>query len=67
MCKILKEDPNYSDIPVVLLTALSRPDDIIKGLNSNADGYITKPYDDEFLLKQVKFFCGPARWKGKKK
>ncbi len=33
-----------SNVPIVMLTALSRPDDIIEGFNSGADDYITKPF-----------------------
>lgn len=38
-----------SDIPVVMLTALNRPDDIVRGLELGADNYITKP----FTFKEV--------------
>ncbi|HAJ38627.1 MAG TPA: hypothetical protein DCL15_23415, partial [Chloroflexi bacterium] len=33
-----------SDIPIVMLTALNRPDDIVQGFNLGADDYITKPF-----------------------
>lgn len=38
-----------SDVPVVMLTALNRPDDIVHGFNLGADDYITKP----FTFKEV--------------
>jgi len=38
-----------SDIPIVMLTALSRPDDVVRGLEVGADNYITKP----FTFKEV--------------
>ena len=34
----------FSDIPIIMLTALSRPEDIVKGLECGADNYITKPF-----------------------
>lgn len=34
----------FSDVPVIMLTALSRPDDIVTGLEQGADNYITKPF-----------------------
>lgn len=34
----------FSDVPIIMLTALSRPDDIVKGLDCGADNYITKPF-----------------------
>lgn len=33
-----------SDVPIVMLTALNRPDDIVQGFNLGADDYITKPF-----------------------
>jgi len=33
-----------SDVPIVMLTALNRPDDIVRGFNLGADDYITKPF-----------------------
>ncbi|MEX1019325.1 MAG: response regulator transcription factor [Litorilinea sp.] len=38
-----------SDVPIVMLTALNRPDDVVRGLEMGADNYITKP----FTFKEV--------------
>ena len=40
--------------PVILLTQLSDPTDVIRGLECEADSFITKPYDDEHLLLKIK-------------
>jgi CheY-like chemotaxis protein len=53
MCQAIKGDPDLRDIPVILLTALSDPEDIIRGLNAKADNYLTKPYDDAALLARI--------------
>ncbi|CAM3728914.1 GGDEF/EAL domain-containing response regulator [Polynucleobacter arcticus] len=53
MCERLKADPAIHAIPVILLTALSDPVDVVRGLNAGAQAYITKPYDNERLLVQV--------------
>ncbi|MCL4539721.1 MAG: response regulator [Bacteroidetes bacterium] len=50
----IKQDEALSQIPVILLTALSDPEDIIRGLEARVDFYLTKPYDTEFLLSKVK-------------
>lgn len=42
------------DIPLVFVTAKSMRDDIIKGYNLGADDYITKPFDMDVLLLQIK-------------
>lgn len=50
----IKQDQTLSEIPVILLTALSDPEDIIRGLEAKVDFYLTKPYDQGFLLSKVK-------------
>lgn len=54
MCTEIKQDRQFKPIPVILLTALSNPVDVIRGLNAGAEAYLTKPYDKERLLRQVK-------------
>ncbi len=53
MCHAIKSDPALQDIPIILLTALSDPEDIIRGLNAKADNYLTKPYDEVTLLARI--------------
>lgn len=53
LCRRIKEDPKHQGIPVMLLTNLADPNDVIHGLDARADGYVTKPYQDQFLLEQV--------------
>ncbi|MGD9568989.1 MAG: response regulator transcription factor [Sedimentibacter sp.] len=52
--KGLKKDANYSDIPVIILTAKSLELDKVKGLESGADDFITKPFGVLELLARVK-------------
>ncbi|MDF9788200.1 EAL domain-containing protein [Polynucleobacter sphagniphilus] len=54
MCERIKSDPQFKNIPVILLTALSDPVDVIRGLNAGAEAYLTKPYDNERLLVEVR-------------
>jgi PAS domain S-box-containing protein len=49
----IKNDKRLCEIPVILLTALSDPEDVIRGLEAQVDFYLTKPYDDDFLLSKV--------------
>ncbi len=53
MCRQIKQDEALRDIPVVLLTSLSDPRDVIKGLQCGADNFLTKPYDDDHLLRRL--------------
>jgi sigma-B regulation protein RsbU (phosphoserine phosphatase) len=52
--KKLNSDETFSSIPVIMLTALSKVDDKIKGLDAGADDYITKPFDLSELTARVK-------------
>lgn len=53
LCQKIKSDENLKNIPVILVTALSDPDDIMKGLESGADNFVTKPYERKYLLKII--------------
>ncbi len=52
-CQAVKSDPALKSIPLMLLSTLSEPEDIIRGLHVGADNYVTKPYDTEFLLSRM--------------
>lgn len=41
-------------VPVLMLTAKSEPEDIVRGLESGADDYLTKPFNPDVLLARVK-------------
>jgi len=53
LCRRIKENPRTHDIPVILLTTLNDPLDIIQGLESGADNFITKPYEAGNLLARI--------------
>jgi two-component system cell cycle response regulator len=53
LCRRLKADNNLKEIPLILLTSLSDPKSIIKGLECGADNFLTKPYKEEFLISRV--------------
>jgi signal transduction histidine kinase len=53
LCRRLKASAETRDIPVILLTSLSDPQDVIKGLACGADNFITKPYDADYLLARI--------------
>ncbi len=54
LCHEMKADPALKNIPVILLTSLSAPQDIIRGLECGADNFVVKPYDEEFLLSRIR-------------
>lgn len=53
LCRAIKADPALAHIPVILLTTLSDPSDIVRGLDCGADNFIRKPYDEDHLLMRV--------------
>ena len=55
LCRAFKSDADLSDVPFLLVTTLSDPEDVLRGLEAGADSFILKPYDDPFLLNRVSF------------
>lgn len=54
LTKYLKKEIGYSHIPVILLTAKQNKEDKITGFEAGADVYITKPFDTESLIANIK-------------
>ncbi len=61
--EVLEEIRRRSDIPVIMLTALNRPDDIVQGLDRGADDYIPKPFIFKEVEARVRAALRRARWK----
>ncbi len=55
LCHEIKADPLLRNIPVVLVTSLSSPQDVIKGLGCGADSFIRKPYDEKYLISRIEY------------
>lgn len=52
-CRQIKSQVETSHIPVIMLTALSAVENMVVGLDNGADAYLTKPLDENLLLKQI--------------
>lgn len=62
LAKELKKVPHLARVPLVMLTARSRPGDMIEGINAGARSYVTKPFKAEDLVAKVKKALGlPAK------
>src|SRR4029077_7834844 len=54
VCRRLRAAPETAHLPIVLLTALDRPADRVRGLESGADDFLTKPGDEIALIARVR-------------
>ena len=55
LCRRIRAEARLSDLPVILLTALSDPEDVFKGLACGADNFITKPYEQNYLIGRIHY------------
>ena len=53
VCRILKNDKDTSDVSIIMLTALGQEEDIVKGLETGADDYVTKPFSFPVLEARI--------------
>jgi two-component system sensor histidine kinase/response regulator len=60
MCRAIKSRSELKHIPIVLLTTQSKPQDVLRGLESGADSYVTKPYDEKLLLSTIEGMLSSA-------
>ncbi len=54
VCRRIKNDPKTSDIPIIMVTALSEFGDIERGIDSGTDDFLSKPVNKLELLTRVK-------------
>jgi two-component system, OmpR family, response regulator len=54
----IRQHPGLKDVPVVMLTAKATRGAVLKGLAGGADGYITKPFEIDVLVKAVNVVLG---------
>ncbi|MBN1894812.1 response regulator, partial [bacterium] len=55
LCRQIRADANLKYVPVILLTQLVDPRDVIRGLLSGADNFVTKPYSEQFLISRIQY------------
>ena len=56
----LRQASNF--VPVLMLTALHRPEDVLKGFESGADDYLAKPFDLKILLARIRSLLRRRAW-----
>ena len=53
VCRIIKSDQETKATPIIMVTALGQEEDIVKGLETGADDYITKPFSIKVLIARM--------------
>ena len=53
LCKRIKTNPALDKTPVILVTSMQEPEDLLEGLKSGADSFVIKPYDRSHMLARV--------------
>src|SRR5438270_810405 len=54
VCRLIRADPRFVSLPVVMVTALDAKDERIKGLDAGADDFLSKPINQPELLARVR-------------
>jgi DNA-binding response OmpR family regulator len=54
VCQRVRENPDWNNIRIVMVTALGNEANVTKGLDLGADAYITKPFSNADLVAKVK-------------
>ncbi|MAZ47153.1 MAG: DNA-binding response regulator [Halobacteriovoraceae bacterium] len=54
ICRYLRNHETYESTPIILITAMAEPENIVEGLDAGADDYITKPFDINILHARVR-------------
>ncbi len=62
VCRELKSNPATRQIPIIMITAKNKDDDIISGLESGAEDYVTKPFSPRVLLARLRAALRRARY-----
>ena len=61
LCRRIRADDDLQDLPVILVTLLSDPKDVIRALQAGADGFVRKPYEERYLLSRVRHVMASRR------
>ena len=54
VCKVLREKPETKELPIVILTSYTQPEDILKGKSYQVKRYLLKPCPPELVIQNVR-------------
>ena len=58
-CKRLKNDPTTKPIPIIMLTAKGRKEDVVDAMAAGADSYVVKPFNLSDLVERIEEILNP--------
>src|SRR3546814_3888429 len=61
VCRRIRRQPGTRDLPIIMLTARGEEGDRVRGLESGADDYVTKPFSPSELVARVRAVIRRAR------
>ncbi len=62
VCRTLKRDPRYRELPIIMVTALNEVADVERARESGADHFLSKPVNKHELLERVRALLRPEEW-----
>lgn len=54
LSRCIKADPHLRELPVVLITTMSTPEDVISAMACGADDFVLEPYEESYLLRRLR-------------
>ena len=54
VCRMMRRNKTLSKVPIIMLTARSKEEDRLRGLEGGADDYVTKPFSPKELIARIK-------------
>ena len=58
LCRAIKKNPAFADIPVIFITARGTPEDVAQGFDCGCAEYLVKPLDLELLRQRIRAILG---------
>jgi len=60
LCRYIRREPDLSDLPIVIASAMSQPEDVQAGMDAGANVYLMKPISKADLLEGLEAALGPG-------
>jgi DNA-binding response OmpR family regulator len=65
VCRLVREDPEFCALPVIMVTALAAPEERVRGIEAGATDFISKPFNKKELLARLETSLAMARAGGR--